>query len=133
MKPNFTKYLSLICLLLFSVQVVLLYANNALLSNLSTASMPTLFMYEPNKEVHNPIESSTDNPEQEEKEESQESEENEETEELEVSSSNVANQKECLQFSDMNYYYLFRPSDGINQEHYCPPECKIYRIDHYLF
>ena len=69
--------------------------------------MPTLFMYEPNKEVHNPIESSTDNPEQEEKEESQESEENEETEELEVSSSNVANQKECLQFSDMNYYYLF--------------------------
>ena len=125
MKPNFTKYLSFICLLLFSVQVVLLYANNAVLSNLSTASIPTLFMYEPNKEVHNPIESSTDNPEQEEKEESQESEENEESKELEVLSEGLICKKRTFPCSKMNYYYLLKPSEGINQEHYCPPECKI--------
>jgi len=125
MKPNFTKFLSFICLLLFSVQVVFLYANNAVISNLSTTSIYTSFMYEPNKEVHNPIESSTDNPEQEEKEESQESEENEESKELEVLSEGLICKKRTFPFSEMNYYYLLKPSEGINQEHYCPPECKI--------
>lgn len=118
MKASCTKVLSFLCLILFLVQVVFGYSNNDDKSNLNSICAI----------VFSGTESNTDTPEQEEQEESQESEEseeNEETEELEVSSSNVANKKECLQFSDMNYYYLFRPSEGIIKEQYYPPQCKV--------
>ena len=97
------------------MQVVFGYSNNDEKSNLNSICVIVSSGTEPN----------TDTLEQDEQEESQESEENEETEELEVSSSNLANQKECLQFSDMNYYYLFRPSEGIIKEQYYPPQCKV--------
>ena len=127
MKPNCTKNLSLICLLLFSVQVLFLYANNAEISNLTTKSIFASVVYETNNEVHKPLQSGTDSPEpeQEEKEESQENQENEESKELEVLSDDLNCNESTFIFTEMNYYYLLKPSDGINQEHYCPPECKI--------
>lgn len=121
MKSSCTKVLSFLCLILFLVQVIFGYSNNDEMSNLNSICAVVFSGIEPN----------TDTPKQEEQEEqaesqeSQESEENEETEELEVSLSNLANQKECLQVSDMNYYYLFRPSEGIIKEQYYPPRCKV--------
>ena len=118
-----TKYMSLLCLILFSVHVIFLYANIAEKSNPRFAFESILT--ESNTDGYNPFESSTDYPEQEEQEESQESEENEETEEHEVVSDNLANQQYSFQFSEMNYYYLFKPSEGISKEQYYPPECKV--------
>jgi hypothetical protein len=117
--------------MLFLVQVVFGYSNNYEKSNLNSICAIVSFGTEPNRHAHNPIESGTDTSEQEEKEgsqksqESQESEENEETEELEVVSGNSANQQYSFQFSEMNYYYLFKPSEGISKEQYYPPECKV--------
>ena len=123
MRSNCTKYLFILCLILFSVQVTFLYANIAEKSN-PRFTFESIFT-ENNNDGYNPFESSTDYPEQEEQEESQESEENEETEELEVVSDNLANQQYSFQFSEMNYYYLFKPSEGISKEQYYPPECKV--------
>ena len=131
MKSNCIKVLSFLCLVLFLVQVVFGYSNNYEKSNLNSICATVSLETEPIRHAHNPIESVTDTSEQEEKEgsqksqESQESEENEETEELEVVSDNLANQQYSFQFSEMNYYYLFKPSEGISKEQYYPPECKV--------
>ena len=133
MKASCTKVLSFLCLILFLVQVIFGYSNNYEKSNLNSICAIVSLGTESNRHAHNP-KSGTDTPEQEEKEGSQESqdseeneenEENEETEELEVVSSNLANQQYSFQFSDMNYYYLFKPSEGISKEQYYPPECKV--------
>ena len=114
--------------MLFLVQVVFGYFNNYEKSNLNSTCAIVSLGTESNRHAHNPIESGTDTSEQEEKEgsqESEENEENEETEELEVVSDNLANQQYSFQFSEMNYYYLFKPSEGISKEQYYPPECKV--------
>ena len=123
MQSTGTKYLSLLCLILFSVQVIFLYANIAEKSNPRFTFESTLT--ENNTDGYNPFESSTDYPEQEEQEESQESEENEGSNELEVFSDDLSDQQTDFQLSQMNYYYLLKPSDGVNEEQYCPPECKV--------
>ncbi len=125
MKYNCTKVLSFLCLMLFLVQVVFGYSNNYEKSNLNSICAVVSSGTETNRDAHNPIESSTDNSEQEEKEESQESEENKETKEIEVISASLASQQNSFQFSEMNYYYLFKPSEGIRKEQYCPPKCKV--------
>ena len=123
MHSTCTKYLYLLCLLLFSVQVIFLYANIAEKSNPRFAFESILT--ENNTDGYNPFESSKDYPEQEEQEESQESEENEGSNELEVFSDDLSDQQTDFQLSQMNYYYLLKPSDGVNEEQYCPPECKV--------
>jgi len=121
MKSTCTKYLSSLCLILFSVQVIFLYGNSYEKSNPTFASILT----ESRNDGCNPFESSSDNPEQEEQEESQESEESEEGNELEVLSDDLYGQQSDFQFSELNYYYLLKSSDGINNEQYYPPEYKI--------
>ena len=123
MRSNCTKYLFILCLILFSVQVTFLYANIAEKSN-PRFTFESIFT-ENNNDGYNPFESSADYPEQEEQEESQESEENEESIELEVFSDDLSHQQTDFQLSQMNYCYLFKPSDGVNEEQYCPPECKV--------
>ena len=118
-----TKYMSLLCLILFSVQVIFLYTNIAEKSNPRFAFESILT--ESNTDGYNPFESSTDYPEQEEQEESQESEENEGSNELEFFSDDLSHQQTDFQLSQMNYYYLLKPSNGVNEEQYCPPECKV--------
>lgn len=123
MQSTCTKYLSLLCLILFSVQVTFLYANIAKKSN-PRFTFESIFT-ENNNDGYNPFESSTDYLEQEEQEESQESEENEESNELEVFSDDLSHQQTDFQLSQMNYCYLFKLSDGVNEEQYYPPECKV--------
>ncbi len=122
MQSACTKYMSLLCLILFSVQVIFLYTNNSEKSNPTIAFESILTAY--NNDGYNPVESGTENPEQEEQEESKETEENEEGNELEVFSDELTSQQSKFQLSQMTYYYLLKPSDGIIQEQYCPPECK---------
>ena len=74
MKSTCTKYLSLLCLILFSVQVINLYGNGYEKSNPTFAFILT----ESNNDGCNPFESSSDNPQQDDQEENQESEESEE-------------------------------------------------------
>ena len=125
MKSTCTQYLSLLCLMLFSVQVVFLYANISKQSTLNPLSISKSLITDPNDVTHNSSESSTDKPEQEEKEGSQESEENEEGKELEVASQDLVGEQNSFQLAEMNYFYLLKPSDGIIVEQFSPPECKV--------
>ena len=121
MKSTCTKYFSLICLILFSVQVIFLFGNSYEKSNPTFASILT----ESNNDGCNPFESSSDNPQQDDQEENQESEENEENNEIEVLCDEFDHQQNDFQLSELNYYYLLKSSDGINDEQYYPPEYKI--------
>lgn len=125
MKSTCTQYLYLLCLILFSVQVVFLYANISKQSNLNPLSSSNFLISDSKDVTHNSSESSTDKPEQEEKEGSQESEENEEGKELEVVSDVLVGEQNSFQLAEMNYYYLLKPSDGIIDEQFSPPECKV--------
>lgn len=125
MKSTCTQYLSLLCLMLFSVQVVFLYANISKQSTLNPLSISKSLITDPNDVTHNSSESGTDKPEQEEKEGNQESEENEEGKELEVASQDLVGEQNSFQLAEMNYYYLLKLSDGIIDEQFSPPECKV--------
>ena len=120
MKSACTKYFSLLCLILFSVQVIFLYGNSYEKSNLTIATTLT----ESRNDGCNPFESSSDNPEQEEKEESQESEESEEGNELEVLSEDLYGQQSDFQFSELNYYYLLMFSEGVFNKKFSPPDSR---------
>ena len=120
MKSTCRKCFSLICLILFSVQVIFLYGNCYEKSNPTFASILT----ESHNDGCNPYESSSDNPEQEEQEESQESEESEEVNELEVLSDDFYGQQSDFQLSALNYYYLLIFSEGVFNKKFSPPDSR---------
>ena len=120
MKSTCTKCFSLICLILFSVQVIFIYGNGYEKSNPTFASILT----ESNNDGCNPFESSSDNPEQDDQEENQESEENEENNELEVLSDDFYGQQSDFQLSELNYYYLLIFSEGVFNKKFSPPDSR---------
>ena len=117
MKSTCTKFFSLICLILFSVQVIFIYGNAYEKSN-PTASIFT----ESNNDGYNPFESSSDKPEQDDQEENQESEENEENNEIEVLCDEIDHQQNDFQLSELNYYYLLMFSEGVFNKKFSPPD-----------
>ena len=120
MKSTCTKCFSLICLILFSVQVIFIYGNRYEKSNPTFASILT----ESNNDGYNPFESSSDKPEQDDQEENQESEENEENNEIEVLCDEFNHQQNDFQLSELNYYYLLMFSEGVFDKKFSPPDSR---------
>jgi len=130
MKALLNKYLSFFCLILFSFQVLFSFVNsqgNDLESKLTwTIShlMPSSDSQndsDTEKNSHNPEE----NEESEENQESEESEENEEGKELELLSG-ASNPSKYQQLQDSpEYFYLLKSSEGILEEQFSPPECRV--------
>ena len=126
MKTFLTKYFSFFCLILFSCQVFFFFANSnvKVLVPKNTFAHAYLIPLTSNNN-HDNSDKKNDTHDQEESEENQESEENEEGKELEVLSG-ASDPSKYQQLQDSpEYFYLLKSSEGILEEQFSPPECRV--------
>jgi hypothetical protein len=126
MKTFLTKYFSFFCLILFSCQVFFSFANSNVKVFVSKNTFAHAYLIPlTSNNNHDNSDKKNDTHDQEESEEYQESEENEEGKELEVLSG-ASDPSKYQQLQDSpEYFYLLKSSEGILEEQFSPPECRV--------
>jgi hypothetical protein len=121
MKALLNKYLSFFCLILFSFQVLFSFVSSQG-NDLESKLTWTISHLMPSSDSQNDSDTEKNSHDPDENEES---EENEEGKELELLSG-ASDPSKYHQLQDSpEYFYLLKSSEGILEEQFSPPECRV--------